>query len=199
MKRPSLLPPGGSFWLPALVAVLFASILPTAAAEGFQANAEPVDLSPGDIALRVFGCAVLLAGSALCSGLTLGVMGLDTSNLEILQQAGSAKERVWAEKILTVRRDGNLLLCTLLWMNMGINSLFSIVIADLTTGLVGFLVSTPLIVILGEIIPQASCQRHGLRVGAFFVPVVRVLIFLCYPLARPVAWCLDKVRERMKE
>lgn len=52
--------------------------------------------------------------------------------------------------------------------------------------------STVLIVVLGEIIPQAACQRHGLRVGAFFVPVVRVLLFLFYPFAKPIALALDR-------
>jgi len=32
-------------------------------------------LPPDEIALRIFGCALLLSSSALCSGLTLGVMG----------------------------------------------------------------------------------------------------------------------------
>jgi metal transporter CNNM len=124
---------------------------------------------------------------------TLLPCSLDTNQLDILRQSGGAKERVWAERILAVRRDGNLLLCTLLWANMSVNSLLSIVIADLTSGLVGFIVSTCLIVVLGEIIPQASCQRHGLRVGSFFVPAVRVLIFLFYPFAKPIAAMLDRM------
>ena len=128
------------------------------------------ELPPDEVALRVFGCALLLSCSALCSGLTLGVMGLDTNQLDILRQSGGPKERVWAERILEVRRDGNLLLCTLLWANMSVNSLLSIIIADLTSGLAGFIISTVLIVVLGEIIPQVggcmgkSCERHDVYV-----------------------------------
>ena len=118
-------------------------------------------LPPDEIAWRILGCFLLLTVSALCSGLTLGVLGLDTNQLDILRQAGGPKERVWAARILEVRRDGNLLLCTLLVTNMSANSLLSIVIADLTSGLVGFLVSTILIVVLGEIIPQV--RRGGVE------------------------------------
>ncbi|RYY32724.1 DUF21 domain-containing protein, partial [archaeon] len=65
------------------------------------------------------------------------------------------------------------------------------VTADLTSGLVGFVVSTFLIVILGEVIPQAACSRHALLLGARFVPVVRVIIFLIWPLAKPISMVLD--------
>ena len=40
--------------------------------------------------------------------------------------------------------------------------------------------------------PQALCQRHGLRVGSFFVPVVRFLIMIFYPFAKPIAAGLDR-------
>ena len=41
-----------------------------------------------------------------------------------------------------------------------------ILTAELTSGLVGFVLSTILIVMLGEIVPQAACSRHGLALGA---------------------------------
>ena len=49
------------------------------------------------------------------------------------------------------------------------------------------------IVIVGEIIPQASCSRYALRVGAFFAPSVKVLLVVLYPFAKPIAWVLDRV------
>ena len=42
------------------------------------------------------------------------------------------------------------------------NALISILLADKTSGLVGFLLSTIVIVVFGEIIPQATCARHAL-------------------------------------
>ena len=49
-----------------------------------------------------------------------------------------------------VRKQGNLLLCTLLLGNTVINSAISILMADLTTGTIGLLSSTFLILIFGE-------------------------------------------------
>ena len=49
-----------------------------------------------------------------------------------------------------VRRQGNLLLCTLLLGNTVINSAISILLADLTTGAIGLVVATFCILIFGE-------------------------------------------------
>lgn len=72
----------------------------------------------------------------------------------------SAAEFVW-QKIQPVRADGNLLLCTLLLGNVAVNALLSIVMAQLTSGLVGFALATTIITIFGEIIPQVRAAVHG--------------------------------------
>lgn len=64
---------------------------------------------------------------------------------------------IW-QKIQPVRADGNLLLCTLLLGNVAVNALLSIVMAQLTSGLVGFALATVIITIFGEIIPQVCRQ-----------------------------------------
>ena len=144
--------------------------------------------------LKIAGCVVLLALAATFSGLTLGVMGLDVVQLEIVMSAADSEaDRKNAEKILTVRRDGNLLLATLIMGNVAMNSLLSIVVAEMTTGLTGFIVSTLVLVILGELLPQAACSRHALRVGSFFTPVCRFFVIIFWPVCKPIAWVLDKM------
>jgi metal transporter CNNM len=49
---------------------------------------------------------------------------------------------------------------------VAVNAALSILLADLTDGLMGFFLSTALIVIFGEIVPQAVCSRYGLQIGA---------------------------------
>lgn len=127
---------------------------------------DTVNMPMWEIAVRIFAAALLLSFSALFSGLTLGVMGLDTSALHVIVESGAEAERARATKIMTVRKDGNTLLVTLLLGNVATNSLISILTAELTSGLVGFALSTILIVMLGEILPQAACSRHGLALGA---------------------------------
>jgi metal transporter CNNM len=150
-------------------------------------------LTPGELALRVAGAVALLCLSALFSGLTLGLLGLGLSELEIVKEGGSPSERGYAAAILPVRAIGNRLLCTLVLGNVATISLISILMSDLTDGLVGFLLSTVLTVVFGEIIPQAVCARYALYVGAKAIPLVNVILFLLYPAAAPLAAVLDYV------
>lgn len=143
---------------------------------------------------------VLLVGmSAIFSGLTLGLLSLDKVGLEVIIGAGeregaSDEEQAKAEaakKTLPVRENGNMLLTTLVLGNVSVNSLLSILMADLTSGFVGFLLSTILIVICGEIIPQAFCSRHALSTGSRLVPLVKVLLCIFYPASKCMGMALD--------
>jgi len=137
---------------------------------------------------------ILVMFSALFSGLTLGLMSLDPSGLEIVMANSDDPGMARAAKaIYPVRLNGNLLLCTLLLGNVGVNSLLSILMADLTSGLVGFVVSTCVIVIFGEIIPQAICSRFALQVGEKTVPLVKFIMVLLYPICKPMSMILNKV------
>lgn len=38
-----------------------------------------------------------------------------------------------------------------------------------------------------QIIPQSVCSRYGLAIGATMAPVVRVLVWICFPVAYPIS------------
>ncbi|KAL9191440.1 hypothetical protein ACHAXT_001146 [Thalassiosira profunda] len=146
------------------------------------------------VAVQYLLIVVLVMFSALFSGLTLGLMSLDPSGLEIVMANSDDPQAARAAKaIYPVRLNGNLLLCTLLLGNVGVNSMLSILMADLTSGLVGFIVSTAVIVLFGEIIPQALCSRFALRIGEKTVPIVKVIIVLLYPICKPLSMVLNKI------
>jgi metal transporter CNNM len=98
-----------------------------------------------------------------------------------------------ARSIYPVRKNGNLLLCTLLLGNVIVNALVSIVLADKAGGLLGLVASTFTIVIFGEIIPQAVCTRYALEIGGRCSSLVKVIIFLFFPCAAPLAFVLNMV------
>ncbi|KAL3656354.1 hypothetical protein V7S43_018798 [Phytophthora oleae] len=166
---------------------------------GFGGDKKDAELSSEEIALQVGALVLLLALSAMFAGLGLGLMSLDLIGLEIVVAAGedehaTEKERMNSEaakKVIPLRRNGNLLLTTLLLGNVAVNVLTSIITADLTSGLFGFIASTVLILIFGEIVPQALCSRYALVIGGKVVPFVRILIALFYIFAKPVSMALD--------
>ncbi|WJZ84177.1 hypothetical protein VitviT2T_003794 [Vitis vinifera] len=132
---------------------------------------------------------VLFAG--LMSGLTLGLMSMSLVDLEVLAKSGTPKDRKHAEKILPVVKKQHLLLCTLLIFNAAAMEALPIFLDGLITAWGAILISVTLILLFGEIIPQSVCSRYGLAIGATVAPVVRILVWICYPVAYPISKLLD--------
>jgi len=122
-------------------------------------------------------------------------MSLDETQLNVLSISGSKQQKLYAEKIKPIRKNGHLLLVTLLLSNMIFNEALP-VIADpiLGGGVQSVVVSTALIVIFAEIIPQSLCTRHGLYIGAKMAPFVWVLLWtmglIAWPVAKLLEWIL---------
>ncbi|KAM4675817.1 metal transporter CNNM4 [Discoglossus pictus] len=136
--------------------------------------------------------AVLLVLSGIFSGLNLGLMALDPMELRVVQRCGSDREREYARKIEPVRRKGNYLLCSLLLGNVLVNTTLTSLMDGLTGSGVGAVVTSTMgIVVLGEIVPQSLCSRHGLAVGANTLWLTRIFMVLTFPLSYPVSRLLD--------
>ncbi|XP_030455651.2 DUF21 domain-containing protein At2g14520-like [Syzygium oleosum] len=133
----------------------------------------------------------LVAFAGLMSGLTLGLMSLSLVDLEVLAKSGTPTDRKYAEKILPVVRGQHLLLCTLLICNAAAMEALPVFLDSLVTAWGAILISVTLILLFGEIIPQSVCSRYGLAIGAAVAPVVRVLVFICFPVAYPISKLLD--------
>jgi CBS domain containing-hemolysin-like protein len=122
------------------------------------------------------------------SGLNLALLGISRLRLEVEASAGNNA----AVRILALRKDVNFLLTTILWGNVGINVLLTLLSNSVMTGVVAFFFSTFLITFAGEIAPQAYFSRHAMRMGSLLAPVLRFYQLLLYPFAKPSALVLDK-------
>ncbi|XP_018411325.1 PREDICTED: metal transporter CNNM4 [Nanorana parkeri] len=144
--------------------------------------------------LQAIVIAVLLSLSGIFSGLNLGLMALDPMELRVVQRCGSDRERRYAAKIEPIRRQGNYLLCSLLLGNVLVNTTLTTLLDELIgSGIAAIAASTTGIVVLGEIVPQALCSRHGLAVGANTLWLTRIFMVVTFPLAYPVSRLLDCV------
>lgn len=136
-----------------------------------------------------FIVGVLLVLSALFSGLTLGLMSLSAPELKRKMSLGNKAAR----KVYEVRRKGNLLLTTLLIGNVAVNSALAVFLGSIASGVAAGLIATALIVVFGEITPQAIFSRYALVLGAKTAWLVKIFIFILYPIAAPIAWLLNKL------
>ncbi|GAB1302440.1 Metal transporter CNNM1 [Apodemus speciosus] len=186
------------------------------AAGGFLLRVRPRLYGPGgDLLppawLRALGALLLLALSALFSGLRLSLLSLDPVELRVLRNSGSAAEQEQARRVQAVRGRGTHLLCTLLLGQAGANAaLAGWLYASLPPGVgdpgedsgeagVHFpwlpaLVCTGAVFLGAEICPYSVCSRHGLAIASHSVCLTRLLMAaafpVCYPLGRLLDWAL---------
>ena len=135
----------------------------------------------------------LLTLSGLFSGLNLGLMSLTPHDLVVIQEAGTPNDRAYAKRIYPVRKRGNFLLCTILLGNVLVNSTTTILLDTLISGILAVIGSTLAIVIFGEIIPQAVCSRHGLKVGAKTIYFTYLFMVITSPISFPLSKLLDYI------
>lgn len=133
------------------------------------------------------GIALCLTQSAVFSGLNLAVFSLSRLRLEVAAEGGDAG----AKQVLALRQDANFTLTTILWGNVAINVLLTLLADSVLAGLSAFLFSTVIITIAGEIAPQAYFSRHALSVGARLAPLLRFYRWLLWPVAWPSSKLLD--------
>lgn len=131
---------------------------------------------------------VLLCLSALFSGMTLGLMSLSTQDMKRKKELGDKR----AAKIYPIRKQGNLLIVTLMVGNVSANAILSIYLGSLVPGIVASVVAISLIAIFGGIAPQAVFSRYAISLSATFSPAMNFFIKILYPFCKPLAWCLDK-------
>ncbi|MCA9357768.1 DUF21 domain-containing protein [Candidatus Kaiserbacteria bacterium] len=130
---------------------------------------------------------VLVLLSGLFSGLTLGLLSLDTQSLRRRAKHGDKDAAI----IYPIREKGNLLLATLLLGNVAVNTTLSIFLGTIASGVVAGFIATGLIVVFGEIIPQAVISRYALWFGAKTIWFTKIAIVLAWPVAYPIAKALD--------
>jgi metal transporter CNNM len=131
--------------------------------------------------------ALCITQSAIFSGLNIAYFSLSRLQLEVEAKQGNPNAKV----ILDMRKDSNFLLSTILWGNVSINVLLTLLSDSVLAGVYSFLFSAIAITFLGEIFPQAYFSRNALRVASVLTPVIKMYQILLYPVAKLTALILD--------
>src|ERR1039458_5417067 len=149
--------------------------------------ASPMNPSLLSDVLVWIGIAFCITQSAIFSGLNLALFSISKLRLEVAA-AGDNRDAV---ELLELRKDSNLTLATVLWGNVTINVLLTLLSDSVLAGVGAFAFSTVVIALFGEIIPQAYFSRHALRMAARLAPVLKLYQVGLYPVAKPTAMVLN--------
>lgn len=155
--------------------------------EGFFA-----DFKDAEDAYNVLMVLVCVACAGIAAGLTVGLLSLDETKLEIKVMIGTEEEKSAAESILPIIRQHHLLLVTLLLFNSVANETLPIFLGTLVPNYMAIILSVTLVLIFGEIIPTALFTgANQLLVAAKLSKLVYFLLILFYPISFPIAKILD--------
>uniref|UniRef100_A0A671QPJ8 Metal transporter n=1 Tax=Sinocyclocheilus anshuiensis TaxID=1608454 RepID=A0A671QPJ8_9TELE len=137
---------------------------------------------------------LLLALSALFSGLVISMLALDPVELKVLQNSGTDKEQKYAHKIESVRKHGNYVLCTLVLCNVLTNTFLVVWMCQILGATpVSTAACTFLIFFIGEILPHSVASRHGLAIASKTAWLTKMLMLLTFPITYPISKLLDNM------
>lgn len=131
---------------------------------------------------------VLLGLSGSFSGLNIGMMMARPDDLKRKADQG---DKI-AARVYRYRKNGYYLIFCILLGNVGVNTALSILLGNITSGIVGGLIATALITCFGEIFPQAIFSQRGYRFTRYFFWLLDVVYVLFWPLAKPMAALLNR-------
>lgn len=139
----------------------------------------------------LFSMTLIFFGG-IVSGLTTGLMSLDSVQLRVLIEAGNENEKKWASIALNLIKRHHLLLVTLLLANSICMEALPLFLDRIIPSWVAVISSVTAILIFGEILPQAICTgKHQLRIAASCATFVRCLIICLFIFSWPISKVLD--------
>jgi metal transporter CNNM len=142
--------------------------------------------------MLIIEVVVLVLVSAICSGLNIALMSLDLADLKRKAKLGNKQ----AKRVLPLRRRTHLTLASILFTNVAAVSATSLVLEQEFNGWLAGFFSTVLIVIFGEIMPQALFSKDALAWTSRFSWLLKAMIFVTYIASRPLQLLLDKLFPR---
>ncbi|HSX46041.1 MAG TPA: CNNM domain-containing protein [Candidatus Saccharimonadia bacterium] len=143
--------------------------------------------SGGNTLIIAVEVVLLIVASAICSGLNIAVMSLDPADLRRKAKLGDKQ----AKRVLPLRRQAHLTLAAILLTNVAAVSATSLVLDQKLDGWIAGAVSTLLIVIFGEVMPQALFSKNPLVWSSLFAPLLKLMIAITYVISKPLQILLD--------
>ena len=132
---------------------------------------------------------VFLFLCAAFSGMNIGLMMVRPAELKRKAAHG---DKIAAD-LYHYRKNGNYLIVCLLLGNVAVISVLTLLLDSVAGGIVAGLVTTALVTIFAEIIPQAVFVRMGYRFSRHFFWLLDIVFIAFWPFAKPLSIILTRV------
>jgi metal transporter CNNM len=140
----------------------------------------------------MFMVAVLTLFAGMMSGLTVGYLSVDQLTMELRESTGTPEEKEASKVILPVLSNRHWLLCTLLLMNSFAMEALPVFLDRVFSRFTAVVISVTLLLIFGEVIPQALCTGpRQIQIAAMAAPMTRFLMIISWPITFWLGKCLD--------
>ncbi|XP_061553790.1 metal transporter CNNM3 isoform X2 [Phycodurus eques] len=151
--------------------------------------------------IPAWGLAVLVPLLVLACGLLrtvhLSLLWLDPVELYVLHSCGSEEEKRAAKRLEPVRRRGNFLACSLLFLCvLGHSALGVLLFRVLGSVASAAFAAAFALFFLAELLPHAVCSVHGFRLAPGLAWLARLSMVLTCPLSCPLGLVLDLALRR---
>ena len=160
--------------------------------EGEKVICEEEMVTGGTYWFFMFMVAFLTLFAGMMSGLTVGYLSVDKLTMELREKTGSQMEKEYSKVILPVLSNHHWLLCTLLLMNSFAMEALPVFLDRVFSRLTAVIISVTLLLIFGEVIPQALCTGpRQIQIAAMAAPLTRFLMIISWPISYWLGKCLD--------
>jgi CBS domain containing-hemolysin-like protein len=141
------------------------------------------------LGLTALEVILLIIVAAICSGLNIAVMSLDLADLKRKAKLGNKQAR----RVLPLRNQTHLVLGSILLTNVAAVSATSLALNRVVSSWLAGILATLLIVVFGEILPQALFAKNALYFSSLFTPLIKLMIGLTYIVSKPLEILLNQL------
>lgn len=154
-------------------------------------GAEGETLGEGNFYINLGVVVFCTCAAGMMSGLTIGLAAIDRLSLEV-DSIGNIEIQHMTKRIFPVIDQHHWMLVTLLLCNAGAMETLPIFLDRMVPPVAAIVISVTLILIFGEVIPQAICTGpKQLTIAYWMCPMVLMLMWLTSPVSWPIAKFLD--------
>uniref|UniRef100_A0A673KRY7 Metal transporter n=1 Tax=Sinocyclocheilus rhinocerous TaxID=307959 RepID=A0A673KRY7_9TELE len=127
----------------------------------------------------------------------LSLLWLDPLELYVLHSCGSEDEKRVAKRLKPIRRRGNVLVCSLLFICALGHSVLGVLLYRLYGSILpAVFTSGFLIFLLAELVPHIVCSGYGFQMAPGLIWLAQICLILTCPLSCPLGLLLDLILHR---